>query len=219
MRLCGSVRHALEGNGYSPSTISDYGSEGCRFNSYWVRHFLRGEIRCSQKWSSTKTAQSPQKPPNLILWLKNSKKSPAKSSSINTVSKVYYIRIRTETEDTERSSNTTKRTMAVKLRDRWLNNQTNVKLGLEEPKKAPKRLRIDRALADYCRAGFASIRRGELTHDCNRSSRMKQIAQLVPPPLVAKCEFGFIMRVGENVIHVRRAPLSLAPTVSGRYGL
>jgi hypothetical protein len=44
---------------------------------------------------------------------------------------------------------------------------------------------------------------------------MEQIAQLVPPPLVAKCEFGNILRDGENVIHVRRAPLSLALTVSG----
>jgi hypothetical protein len=89
----------------------------------------------------------------------------------HTVSKVYYIRIRTETEDTERSLNTTKRTMAVKLRDQWLNKQTNVKLGIEEPKKAPKRLRIDRALADYRRAGFASIRRGKVTNPGERHLR------------------------------------------------
>jgi hypothetical protein len=52
----------------------------------------------------------------------------------HTVSKVYYIRIRTETRDTERTSNTKKK-RAVKLRDQWLNKQTNVKFGIEEPNR------------------------------------------------------------------------------------
>ena len=95
---------------------------------------------------------------------------------IHAVSNVYYIRIRTDTEDTERSLNTTKKTMAVKLRDQWMVKQTNAKFNIEEPKKAPQRLRIDKALADYRKAGFASIRRGKLVHPGKKHLRTEQDA-------------------------------------------
>ena len=49
-------------------------------------------------------------------------------------------------------------------------------LGIEEPKKAPRRLRIDRALADYRMAGFASIRRGKPTKSGKRHLRTEQDA-------------------------------------------
>ncbi|HZM06585.1 MAG TPA: hypothetical protein VFC44_26595 [Candidatus Saccharimonadales bacterium] len=94
----------------------------------------------------------------------------------HTMSKVYYIRIRTETEDTERSLNTTKKQMAVKLRDKWMAARTTEKFGIEEPKPAPKRLRIDQALDDYKKAGFASIRRGKLTHPGIKHLRTEQDA-------------------------------------------
>ena len=48
----------------------------------------------------------------------------------------YYLRKRTETEDTEVSLKTGSIKQAGKLRDAWVNNQTNQELGITA---APKR--------------------------------------------------------------------------------
>jgi hypothetical protein len=88
----------------------------------------------------------------------------------------YYLRKRTETEDTEISLKTGSIKQACKLRDAWVNSQTNQELGITAAPKKKKRLRISKALEDYLRAGCPSLRRGKLKYPGRKHLRTEQDA-------------------------------------------
>jgi hypothetical protein len=88
----------------------------------------------------------------------------------------YYLRKRTETEDTEVSLKTGSIKLARKLRDQWVNSSTNEKLGITEKPKKMKRLRISKALENYKRARFPSLRRGKLKYPGRKHLRTEQDA-------------------------------------------
>jgi hypothetical protein len=144
----------------------NYGSEGYRFNSYWVRHFKKVHF----------LANTPKIPTRYFMAEKLKKVEGERFLYLHAVSKVYYLRKRTETEDTYVSLKTTKKSMAVDLRDRWLLGQASQRLGLEDTKPKLKRLRIDRALGVYEKAGFPSMRRGKLQYPGDKHLRTEEDA-------------------------------------------
>ena len=89
---------------------------------------------------------------------------------------MYYLRKRTETEDTEVSLKTGSIRTACKFRDQWVNSSTNEKLGITEKPKKMKRLRISKALEAYKRARFPSLRRGKLKYPGRKHLRTEQDA-------------------------------------------
>jgi hypothetical protein len=88
----------------------------------------------------------------------------------------YYLRKRTETEDTEVSLKTGSIKQACKLRDAWVNSQTNQELGITEAPKMKKRLRISNALEDYRRDRYPSLRRGKLKYPGRKHLRTEEDA-------------------------------------------
>ena len=85
----------------------------------------------------------------------------------------YYLRKRTETEDTEVALGTTKITMACKLRDSWVHSQTNQKLGITKPAAASKRFQVVKALDEYQTAKHPTIRRGKMKNPGKRHLRQE----------------------------------------------
>jgi hypothetical protein len=76
---------------------------------------------------------------------------------------VYFIRIRGDGIDTERSLKTTKRSKARELRDEFVLEQADIKRGIKKEKPV-KRLRVTASLDAYEKAGFPGIRSGTMSH-------------------------------------------------------
>jgi len=84
---------------------------------------------------------------------------------------MFYIRICRGGKDTYLSLETTRKAIAIDLRNARERKQSEAKLGVE-PAKAPlPRLLIKSALSTYKKAEFASIRRGKLRRPGEKHNR------------------------------------------------
>ena len=104
-----------------------YGSEGCRFNSYWVRHLRKQEL--------TKTLRSPVNSP---MANKLQKVEGEDLLFIHPPTKIYYLRKRDKVSDTHVSLKTTKISVARGLRDDYVAARRARALGLAAPEPPPK---------------------------------------------------------------------------------
>lgn len=87
--------------------------------------------------------------------------------------RMYYIRKTDGVNgiDTNLCLNTTRIGVARKLRDQWVHSRTNQKLGITPPPPKTKRVKIDKLLSVYHKAGHPSIRRGRMTYPGEKHMR------------------------------------------------